>query len=162
MADRIALMREGRVMQLGTPEELYLQPADPFVATFLGEVNRLPARIRDGQAWSVIGPVPAARLPEGSPAELLLRPEGLRVMPAGSEGTTLAEVEACRLLGATTLVHMAVADGEGGVLHLHARLPPGAALARGQMVGVALDPGRAFAFPREAGGGQGASDPVNA
>ena len=60
--------------------------------------------------------------------------------------------------GATTLVHMAVADGEGGVLHLHARLPPGAALVRGQKVGVALDPGRAFAFPRSPGGGQGASD----
>jgi iron(III) transport system ATP-binding protein len=162
MADRIALMREGRVVQLGTPEELYLQPADPFVATFLGEVNRLPARIRDGQAWSVIGCAPAGGLPEGSPAELLLRPEGLRVVPAGQEGSTLAEVEACRLLGATTLVHMAVADGEGGVLHLHARLPPGAALVRGQMVGVAIDPGRAFAFPRSQGGVPGATEALSA
>ncbi len=166
MADRIALMREGRVVQLGTPEQLYLQPADPFVATFLGEVNRLPARIRDGQAWSVIGCAPAGGLAEGSPAELLLRPEGLRILPAGQEGSTLAEVEACRLLGATTLVHMAVADGEGGVLHLHARLPPGAALVRGQMVGVALDPARAFAFPRApggiSGGGQGATEAPSA
>jgi iron(III) transport system ATP-binding protein len=162
MADRIALMREGRVVQLGTPEELYLQPADPFVATFLGEVNRLPARIRDGQAWSVIGCAPAGGLPEGSPAELLLRPEGLRILPPGEAGSTLAEVEACRLLGATTLVHMAVSDGEGGVLHLHARLPPGATLVRGQMVGVALDPGRAFAFPREQGGVPGATEALSA
>jgi iron(III) transport system ATP-binding protein len=162
MADRIALMREGRVVQLGTPEALYLQPADPFVATFLGEVNRLPARIREGRAVSVIGCAPAVGLAEGSAAEILLRPEGLRVLPAGHEGSTLAEVEACRLLGATTLVHMAVADGEGGVLHLHARLPPGAILVRGQMVGVALDPGRAFAFPRSAGGVQGASEALNA
>jgi iron(III) transport system ATP-binding protein len=147
MADRIALMREGRVVQLGTPEELYLHPATPFVATFLGEVNRLPARIRGGEAESVIGRAPSRGLPEGSAAELLLRPEGLRVLPEGSAGTTRAEVEACRLLGATTLVHMAVPDGEGGVLHLHALLPPGAALARGEVVGVALDPSRAFAFP---------------
>ena len=157
MADRIALMREGRVVQLGTPEALYLQPADPFVATFLGEVNRLPARIRGGEAVSVIGAAPAGGLPEGSAAELLLRPEGLRVLAPGQPGTTEAEVEACRLLGATTLVHMAVADGEGGVLHLHARLPPGAALVRGQRVGVALDPARAFAFPRAPGAGQDAS-----
>jgi iron(III) transport system ATP-binding protein len=146
MADRIALMREGRVVQLGTPEELYLRPATPFVATFLGEVNRLPARVRAGAAETVIGAAPANGLPEGSQAELLLRPEGLRVLAEGSLGTTPAEVEACRLLGATTLVHMAVDDGAGGVLHLHARLPPGAALARGQRVGVALDPERAFAF----------------
>lgn len=149
MADRIALMREGRVVQLGTPEQLYLHPATPFVATFLGEVNRLPARIRQGAAETVIGAAPARGLPEGSPAELLLRPEGLRVMAAGSTGSALAEVQACRLLGATTLVHMAVADGEGGVLHLHARLPPGARLSRGDRVGVALDPERAFAFPSE-------------
>jgi len=158
MADRIALMREGQVVQLGTPEELYLKPVDPFVATFLGEVNRLPARIRDGAAWSVIGSAPARGLEEGSAAEVLLRPEGLRVLAADTPGTTLAEVEACRLLGSTTLVHMAVADGEGGVLHLHARLPPGAVLVRGQQVGVALDPQRAFAFPARLG----ATDPVNA
>ncbi len=150
MADRIALMREGQVVQLGTPEQLYLHPATPFVATFLGEVNRLPARVRGGAAETVIGAAPARGLPEGSAAELLLRPEGLRVLADGAPGTTRAEVEACRLLGSTTLVHMAVADGMGGVLHLHARLPPGARLSRGDHVGVALDPERAFAFPPEA------------
>jgi len=158
MADRIALMRAGELVQLGTPEELYLNPCDPFVATFLGEVNRLPARIREGRAESVIGCAPARDLPEGSAAEILLRPEGLRVLAEGAAGSTPAEVEACRLLGATTLVHMAVADGLGGVLHLHARLPPGAVLTRGQIVGVSLDPERAFAFPAS----QGATDPVNA
>lgn len=149
MADRIALMRRGRVVQLGTPEELYLRPAEPFVATFLGEVNRLPGRVRDGLAWTVLGPAPPNGLPEGAPCEVLLRPEGLRLVEA--EGAP-AEVEACRLLGATTLVHLAVADGQGGMLHLHARLPPGAALARGQRVAVALDPGRAFAFAAPAAG----------
>ena len=148
MADRIALMREGRVVQLGTPEELYLRPADRFVATFLGEVNRMPALVRDGRAETPIGTLPAGLLPDG-PAEVLLRPEGLRLLPNG-EGGTPAEVQACRLLGATTLVHLAVADGAGGVLHLHARTPPGAVLARGQGVTVAMDPERAFVFPPEA------------
>jgi iron(III) transport system ATP-binding protein len=146
LADRIALMRAGRVVQLGTPEALYLHPRTPFVATFLGEVNRMPARIRDGGAETVIGRLPTP-LPDG-PAEVLLRPEGLRLLPASPEGGgTPAEVQACRLLGATTLVHLAVADGAGGVLHLHARMPPGAALARGQRVTLAMDPERAFVFP---------------
>ena len=144
MADRIALMREGRVVQLGTPEALYLHPADPFVATFLGEVNRLPALVRAGGAETAIGAIPAPPGFAEGPAEVLLRPEGLRILDAGGAP---AEVEACRLLGATTLVHLAVADGAGGVLHLHARLPPGAALGRGQRVTVAIDPERAFVFP---------------
>ncbi|WP_379541978.1 ABC transporter ATP-binding protein [Teichococcus cervicalis] len=96
MADRIALMRGGRVEQLGTPEALYLRPASRFVATFLGEVNTLPARIAGGVAETALGSAPAA-LPDG-PAELLLRPEGLRLLPPG-EGLA-AEVQACRLLGA--------------------------------------------------------------
>ena len=149
LADRIALMREGRIIQIGRPEELYLAPADPFVATFLGEVNRLPALVRAGRAETVIG---ALALPAGldlgeGPAQVLLRPEGLLVQ---AEGGVPAEVEACRLLGATTLVHLAVADGAGGALHLHARLPPGLRLARGQRVTLAMDPERAFVFPPSA------------
>jgi iron(III) transport system ATP-binding protein len=146
MADRIALLRAGRVEQTGSPSELYLHPATRFVATFLGEVNRLPARRRGNAVETAIGLVPAGEAPDG-PVEVLLRPEGLRVDPAG-EG---AEVEACRLLGATTLVHLAVPDGQGGLLHLHARLPPGATLRRGQRVGVAMDVERAFVFPAESG-----------
>lgn len=169
MADRIALMRAGRVVQLGTPQELYLHPADPFVATFLGEVNRLPALVRGGRAETVLGSLPAAGVADG-PAQLLLRPEGVRLLAdaaaplrrlalAGADAEPRphllpagvpAEVEASRLLGATTLVHLALADGAGGVLHLHARTPPGMALARGQRVTVAMDPERAFVFPAEA------------
>ena len=82
MADRIALMRHGQVEQLGTPEELYLRPKNPFVARFLGEVNEVPAMVLGGVARSALGDLPAA-LPDG-PARLLLRPEGLRVLPAGT------------------------------------------------------------------------------
>ncbi len=148
MADRIALMRSGRVVQLGTPQALYLHPCEPFVATFLGEVNRMPARIRAGWAETAIGRLPAGGLAEGR-AEVLLRPEGLRLVDPPAPGGLEAEVEACRLLGATTLVHLAVPDGSGGVLHLHARTPPGPLLERGRRLGVAMDPERAFLFPAE-------------
>jgi iron(III) transport system ATP-binding protein len=157
MADRIALMNAGRIEQLGTPAELYLEPRSRFVATFLGEVNRLPARLSDGRMETAIGPLLLGNrrpvpdgVTEGGAAEVLLRPEGLRVLREGAPGATPAEVEACRLLGATTLVHLAVADGSGGLLHLHARLPPGTMLARGERVAVAMDPDRAFVFPPEA------------
>jgi iron(III) transport system ATP-binding protein len=151
MADRIALMNGGRIEQFGTPAALYLNPASRFVATFLGEVNRLPARARAGLAETVIGAagLGALAVEEGAPLDLLLRPEGLRILPDGAPGAS-AEVEACRLLGATTLVHLAVADGQGGLLHLHARLPPGTWLSRGDRVSVAMDPERAFVFRPEA------------
>jgi iron(III) transport system ATP-binding protein len=157
MADRIALMNAGRIEQLGTPSELYLGPATRFAATFLGEVNRLPARRAGSRVDTAIGPLELGnRVPVGDgPLEVLLRPEGLRVRAgAWQDGGdppdgTIAEVEACRLIGATTLVHMAVPDGRGGLLHLHARLPPGIWLSRGEKVSVAMDAERAFVFPAE-------------
>jgi iron(III) transport system ATP-binding protein len=149
MADRIALLRAGRLEQVGTPAELYLHPANPFVATFLGEVNRVAGRVRAGRAETAIGGLPAPGLAEGSMVEVLVRPEGLRLAASGIE----AEVEACRLLGATTLAHLAVPYGQGGLLHLHARLPPGALLARGARVRLAVDPERAFVFPADGGAG---------
>ncbi len=151
MADRIALMREGRVEQLGSPEELYLRPATPFVARFLGEVNDIPATVTARVAQTPLGPLPAA-LPDG-PAQLLLRPEGVRVLPPGHAGAAPAEVEACRLLGATTMAHMALPDGHGGILHIHARLPPGVSLRRGEAVSLQADPQRAFVFPLGLSGG---------
>ena len=147
MGDRIALMREGRILQLGPPEALYFDPVDPYVATFLGEVNRLPGRVRAGLAETAIGALPAGAAAEGAAVDVLVRPEGLRL---GGGDAREAEVEACRLLGATTMVHLALPDGAGGLLHLHARLPPGRRLARGERVTVALDPERAFVFPPEA------------
>ena len=147
MGDRIALMREGRILQLGPPEQLYFSPADPYVATFLGEVNRLPSRVRSGLAETVIGALPAPGLADGAAVEVLVRPEGLRL---GADSAPEATVDACRLLGATTLVHLSMPDGTGGLLHLHARLPPGRRLSRGECVTVAIDPERAFVFPPEA------------
>lgn len=149
MGDRIALMREGVIVQAGTPSELYLRPADRFVATFLGEVNRLPSHVAAGVARTPLGPVPAPGFAEGAAVEVLVRPEGIRLSPSSGPVAT-AEVEAFRLLGATSLVHLTLPDGAtGGPIHLHARLGPGAALARGQKVAVGLDPERAFVFPPE-------------
>jgi iron(III) transport system ATP-binding protein len=146
MADRIALLRGGLVVQVGTPEALYLRPATPFVASFLGEVNRIPAHVAAGIAATALGPV-ASSLPDG-PAQLLLRPEALRI---ASEGQGVpATIEATRMLGAVTQLHLALPDGQGGILRLHARLHGGSAARSGEKVGLSIEPGRALLFPAEA------------
>ena len=70
MADRIAVLHEGVLQQLGTPEELYERPANPFVADFIGETNFL-----HGALAALEGPSCTVRLPDG-PAVRALRPEG--------------------------------------------------------------------------------------
>ncbi len=91
MSDRVAVMNAGRLVQLGTADDLYHRPANAFVATFVGETNRLTGRIEavDGQSARIATPegvfvaVNTAGLSVGEQAFLFLRPERLHVLEAG-------------------------------------------------------------------------------
>jgi len=94
IADRIALMHEGRIVQIGTGQHLYESPASRFVAEFLGEANFIAATVAGGEAGRIILETPIGRLagrgPEGiSPGRQVtccIRPESLRLVAAASEG----------------------------------------------------------------------------
>jgi ABC-type sugar transport system ATPase subunit len=125
MGDRIAVMRDGVLQQIGTPEELYTRPANTFVATFIGS----PA----------MNLVPASVLGLGADSSLVgFRPEHIRAGAArnGSVGFT-AEVDVVEYLGDEKLAHLRL-----GELPLVAKLP----------VAELVEPGTtaAFALPRDA------------
>lgn len=140
MADRIVIMESGRIRQIGAPIELYNNPCDLFVATFLGSpaMNVVSGTLtRDGSqmvftAGGVSFPIAVgADCPEG-PATLGVRPEQIRAEPAGEEDgldlpATVAHVER---LGAETLVQFEVSGLAG--LELTARLAGTPALSRGE------------------------------
>ncbi len=148
MADRIAVMRDGRLVQVGAPVELYCKPADAFVARFFGEINAIPARIAGGVAATPFGPVPTT-LADGSNVDVLIRPEALKLHPGavvpGGAGGAQASVIAARMLGRSSLIHLAVGQGEDG-LHLHARVPGRFLPAENSQVGVTLDLEQTFVF----------------
>ncbi|MBO8196446.1 ABC transporter ATP-binding protein, partial [Streptomyces oryzae] len=80
MADRVAVMKDGRLEQCASPNELYERPATPFVAEFVGTMNRLPGVVREGGAVEVLGhllPVHGECPAVGREVEVLVRPEGL-------------------------------------------------------------------------------------
>jgi len=92
LGDRVAVMRGGRLEQVGTPDELYSAPANPFVAGFIGrsttvEVTVLGPSARgirvavEGVEWDVDG-TPGVPMPPPGPALMLVRPEALRLTPA--------------------------------------------------------------------------------
>ncbi len=105
LSDRIAVMFEGRIRQVGTPDEIYRRPADRFVASFVGDVNVLRGRLDrvDGQAIITLGAArisvprePLARVQSGDRVDLFVRPEQLRFANAGepiaAEGTVAAHI----------------------------------------------------------------------
>jgi putative spermidine/putrescine transport system ATP-binding protein len=106
LADRIAVMRDGRLVQVGTPQAIYDRPASGFVATFVGRANVLEATVTGPDALDTpIGPLATLShgLAHGAPASILIRPE--RVEPvaaaAGGENVVDVAVEQDRFFGAT-------------------------------------------------------------
>ncbi len=90
ISDRIAVMSQGRIEQLGTPTEIYRNPASAFVARFIGSMNELPATIVDGHTVRVLDvPVAVARgteLAGDTRAMLLVRPEDTHFTSNGEAG----------------------------------------------------------------------------
>jgi iron(III) transport system ATP-binding protein len=85
IADRVAVMREGRIEQVGTPEEVYGRPATRWVAEFLGEAVVLPATVGDGSVECELGSVSQSPGFLG-PAEVIIRPESIAIGASPAPG----------------------------------------------------------------------------
>jgi spermidine/putrescine ABC transporter ATP-binding subunit len=103
MSDRLAIMNEGRIEQVGTPREVYDRPANAFVARFLGECNLLPARVERVEGQSTVARVEGVGDVVGVPPEgevlrpgedvfVAVRPEWVKLGPGDGQGFR-AEVE---------------------------------------------------------------------
>ncbi|HEX3962291.1 MAG TPA: ABC transporter ATP-binding protein [Trebonia sp.] len=104
MADRVGVMRSGKLEQVATPTELYSRPATAFVAEFVGTMNRIPGELAaDGTVTALGASVPVADAHDAAPGtvDVLVRPEGLAVAAAdGGNGIVAGRT----FLGAVTRV----------------------------------------------------------
>ncbi|MFP3938739.1 MAG: ABC transporter ATP-binding protein [Thermoanaerobaculia bacterium] len=163
LADRLAVLRDGAVEQVGTPRELYREPATRFVASFLGSppINLVEGRLRQGRLLLPWAPGEGIALPErlrraaggrSGPVVAGLRPEALRLAARepepgveGPGGVALpVRVALVEWLGAELYVHAEAGDGE-----LMARLPPDAPAGVGDRLELAFDPAELHLFDPE-------------
>src|SRR5688572_4796934 len=110
LGDRIALLRDGRLVQAGTAEELYLKPENLFVAGFFSELNVFEARVQGGAADTPVGKVEANGLAEGTRATVAVRMAGFDV--SETAGETEARILSRRYLGVVELIEFAVPGAE--------------------------------------------------
>jgi iron(III) transport system ATP-binding protein len=143
MADRIALMRRGRLVQVGDAEALYDTPADLFAARFFSELNEFDAVARGGAVETPFGAFPAPGRADGDSVVVAIRPQGLRLGPVGSgvDGRIIRR----RFLGEVALIELALA---GLDVPLKARLREDRPHVPGEDVGVSVDPRDVLVFPR--------------
>jgi spermidine/putrescine transport system ATP-binding protein len=131
MSDRIAVMRAGRIVQVGLPEEVYERPENRFVAEFLGRFNFLPARPHPLGAETPLGPLRLQGPLEGE-ALLGIRPEKIRLYPVGNglparENLVRAVVEEIVYTGAENQYYLR-AEGVRLLVELTALVVKGAKL----------------------------------
>jgi multiple sugar transport system ATP-binding protein len=123
LADRIVVMNDRRIQQVGPPMEIYARPANAFVARFVGSpaMTLAPAslvegggelaRVRLGDGSEVETRVKRAGLPPDGPLQIGLRPESVRVAGGGASATA-AKVDLVERLGERTLIYARLSDGQ--------------------------------------------------
>jgi putative spermidine/putrescine transport system ATP-binding protein len=167
LADRLVVLREGRTQQIGTPEQLYSQPANRYVANFMGYRNEFELRVHAidgrggvlvaGHGWALHGTA-QARLTTGDPAAAMARPEDLVVVRPGGDGAPRTSptaptnqwgvhngievrVEVCEYQGRELAVEGRTPDGT----RIHLLTPH--RLAPGDRVQVTIRPERLLVYP---------------
>jgi putative spermidine/putrescine transport system ATP-binding protein len=122
MSDRICLMNEGRIEQIGSPQDLYFRPRTVFAADFLGESNMLDATVMalDGEIVVLAGaggavlraPAPAGIRP-GERVKLIVRPERLTILRPGEDGANVLDGVLREIIrvGGVTKYYVTLGDG---------------------------------------------------
>ena len=127
LADQVAVMRQGRLVQLAAPETVYRSPSDAGVAGFVGEAVLLPGAVTGGLASCALGSVPVRGAADG-PVRILLRPEQVVIGTAGAAGVP-ARVRDVSYFGHDAAVRLELEPGGTEVLARvagHDRPLPGA------------------------------------
>ncbi|HET9936809.1 MAG TPA: ABC transporter ATP-binding protein [Methyloceanibacter sp.] len=141
MGDRVALMRQGRIVQTGNALDLYRAPKDILAARTFSDLNELAARIEGGNAATPLGRFAANGVPDGADAIVCVRQRGVRLRGAG-QGVPGRVLDA-RFLGDVALVEVAV---QGLDAPLFARIAESDVPPQGTEVGVVIEPGAVLVF----------------
>ncbi|HSC82402.1 MAG TPA: ABC transporter ATP-binding protein [Pseudomonas sp.] len=159
LGDKVAVMKDGVIQQFGTPQQIYNDPANLFVASFIGSppMNFIPLRLqrRDGQVWGLLDSgqarceLPLGALEEGmEQREVILgvRPEQILLGSADGQLTIRAEVEVTEPTGPDTLIFVSLNQTK-----VCCRLAPDAAPQVGESLVLQFDPDKALLFDAHSG-----------
>ena len=143
LGDRIALIKNGRLVQIGTAAELYGQPANLFAAGFFSELNVIDGVVRSGRVLTPLGPVADSPSSDGTAVVVAIRLSGLRLdeRPQGVQGRIVAR----RFLGGVELFTVAV---EGLDQPLRSRMRAGLVPENRRDVVVSIDPRDVIVFEK--------------
>jgi iron(III) transport system ATP-binding protein len=154
LGDRVAVMSEGRIMQIDAPDTLYLRPANPMVAEFLGQVNWFEGESRAaGDIESPLGPLRVASAPPSGALRVGIRPASVQIAeaPSGAVNEFRAQVTEEAFLGEQIELQLKFEGGHGGEggVGLEVRLPRRTGTHwHGKTVYARIAPDEILVFPK--------------
>ncbi len=142
ISDRVAVMNQGRIEQIGTPQEIYQHPESIFVATFVGRTNLLQGLIHgvDGCVLTDFGSfcrVDRSGLPDGAPVMVAVRPEGFE---PSEHGMLRGAITSTTYTGSNVEAQVEIPTNAGGHRTLTVHLPTNQSYSTGDTIRLALDP----------------------
>lgn len=142
MADRIILMREGNLVQIGTPKELFANPVDSEAARFFCDFNELTGIVKAEHVETALGKFKTPDHKPGTKMDILVRPQGLKLSKNGRGLQGL--ISNVRFLGDYNLLDIHLLNMDNPV---QARIPGETAKKIGDEIRITVDPSQVFAFP---------------
>jgi len=152
MSDRIILMNQGRIVQEGSPRDLYERPASRFAAEFVGNANLLQARVTDthpdgSSSVALADGMTLRSTMSGTPGAavlLCIRPENIEPVTGETTGENLLEATAERISYLGASLHCEITTG---TITLRAEMPPRIGLRAGEHLRIRIDPANVVIVP---------------
>ena len=146
LSDRVAILHKGGLQQVGTPDEIYDNPATPFVYAFIGDSTSLPVTLEGGRAIFEGRPLELGGIEStDGPGRIHIRPQDVALTPAG-QGVVQGKVVALRRSGGYRRADVAVGEQQ---TRIEALLPPEFEVSVGDAFGLEFRRYAAFADDRE-------------
>jgi iron(III) transport system ATP-binding protein len=123
ISDRVAVVNDGRIEQVGAPEQVFQQPESRFVAGFLGHASFLPGYVHGGEVTTGLGPIPREQINglsgtyDRTRIDVLVRPDDIRAVPVDGEAD--GRIVSRRYLGPTVLYEVELDDTTVQCMHNH-------------------------------------------
>ena len=149
ISNKIYIMKKsGEIVQSGTPQDLYNNPKNSYVANFFGETNKFSGVVKDSKIHTPLGKIKTSPELESKIVEVHIRPQGVKLMQEatpvnGIKGTVMAS----RLMGEYSFVHLSVLDENNDIIHVHSHMPPSFYPQQSSAVGIEVDEEQVFVFP---------------
>jgi len=148
MADRIVLMSEGKVVQIGTPTELFRSPSSVFSARFFGRINQIDGVVDGNVVKTDLGAFRNPELSQGATVQVLLRPEALKILPLGSDSSLANQLLVCgvQYAGNSSLIRLGIGDWPRTHTHIEVRHTETASFDLGEKIPIEIDQDQVFVF----------------